>query len=175
MKVAIINENVDSWWVSSIAYRVLITELLDVGFKVIERSNLEKVIKEQKITETLTSKNGQADDTEESNNFTLSVLDRNTIKEIGNMLGVDYLIITYVVPKFNLKMGIATFRLVNVYSGEIMTSTTVHTPILGSDINEAMEYVAIDIMEAIKTGKNIIRNKRESINSKPSFNLNPNG
>jgi curli biogenesis system outer membrane secretion channel CsgG len=158
MKVAIINENVDSWWVSSIAYRVLITELMDVGFKVIERSNLEQVIKEQKFTESMTIKKDK-NEKEESQNFTLSVLDKNSIQEIGNMLGVDYLIITYVVPRYDLKMALGTFRLVNVYSGEIVTSTTVYSPMDGSEVDVLMKQVANDIMYVSKNGKGIVRNR----------------
>ena len=43
LKVAVISENIDSCWVSSVTHRALITELMDVGFTVIERSNLEKI------------------------------------------------------------------------------------------------------------------------------------
>ena len=107
IKVAIINENIDSWWVSSISYRVLITELMDAGFKVIERTNLENIIKEQKLTSSgLSTSENENDET--SKNYISSILDKNSIKEIGNMLGVDKLIITYVVPNRDRKIGICT-------------------------------------------------------------------
>ena len=57
IKVAIINENSDYWWATSVSYRVLITELMDVGFKVIERTNLETLIKEQKLSSSGLSNN----------------------------------------------------------------------------------------------------------------------
>ena len=160
IKVAIINENIDSWWVSSISYRVLITELMDAGFKVIERTNLENIIKEQKLTSSgLSTSENENDET--SKNYISSILDKNSIKEIGNMLGVDKLIITYVVPNRDRKIGICTIRLVEVFSGEILTSTTVFAPMEGSNIDVIMKQVANDMMEAYKTGKRIIRNELE--------------
>ena len=160
IKVAIINENIDSWWVSSISYRVLITELMDAGFKVIERTNLENIIKEQKLTSSGLS-NSENENDETSKNYISSILDKNSIKEIGNMLGVDKLIITYVVPNRDRKIGICTIRLVEVFSGEILTSTTVFAPMEGSNIDVIMKQVANDMMEAYKTGKRIIRNELE--------------
>ena len=159
IKVAIINENIDSWWVSSVSYRVLITELMDVGFKVIERTNLENVIKEQKLTASGLLNYPDNENDEITSNPTSSVLDKNTIKEIGNMLGVDKLIITYVVPNINRKIGICTIRLVDVFSGEILTSTTVFAPMKGNEVDVIMKQVANDIMEAYTTKKRIIRNK----------------
>ena len=77
------------------------------------------------------------------------------------MLGVDKLIITYVVPNRDRKIGICTIRLVEVFSGEILTSTTVFAPMEGRNIDVIMKQVANDMMEAYKTGKRIIRNKLE--------------
>ena len=156
IKVAVINENADSWWVSSIAYRTLITELMDVGFKVIERTNLEQIIKEQKLTTSSGLSDGEDETTKE---YISSVLDKNTIKEIGNMLGVDKLIVTYVVPNRNLKMSLCTIRLVDVFSGEVLTSTTIYAPLKGSSIDLLMKQAANDIMEAYKNGKGIVRDE----------------
>ena len=156
IKVAVINENADSWWVSSIAYRTLITELMDVGFKVIERTNLEQINKEQKLT---TSSGLTDKENETTKEYISSVLDKNTIKEIGNMLGVDKLIVTYVVPNRNLKISLCTIRLVNDFSGEVLTSTTIYAHLKGSSVDVIMKQAANDIMEAYKSGKKIIRNE----------------
>ena len=157
IKVAVINENADSWWVSSIAYRTLITELMDVGFKVIERTNLEQIIKEQKLTTSSGLSNDEEDET--TKEYISSVLDKNTIKEIGNMLGVDKLIVTYVVPNRNLKMSLCTIRFVDVFSGEVLTSTTIYAPLKGSSIDLLMKQAANDIMEAYKNGEGIVRDE----------------
>ena len=132
---------------------------MDVGFKVIERTNLEHIIKEQRLTsgsgltEKLISENE-----EKNQEYITSVLDKNTIKEIGNMLGVDKLIVTYVVPNRNLQIRLCTFRLVDVYSGEVLTSTTIYAPLDGGTVDVLMKQAANDIMEAYKNGKKIIRN-----------------
>lgn len=47
IEIAIIPENWDTYWISSFAYRALITELMDVGFTVIESSNIVSIIDEQ--------------------------------------------------------------------------------------------------------------------------------
>ena len=160
IKIAVINENADSWWVSSIAYRTLITELMDVGFKVIERTNLEDIIKEQRLTTSSGLAAGLVSGNEEINQeYVTSVLDKNTIKEIGNMLGVDKLIITYVVPNRNLKISLCTIRLVDVFSGEVLTSTTIYAPFDGGSVDVLMKQAANDIMEAYKNGNKIIRNE----------------
>ena len=85
--------------------------------------------------------------------------DKNTIKEIGNMLGVDKLIVTYVVPNRNLKISLCTIRLVDVFTGEVLTSTTVYAPLNGGSVDVLMKQAANDIMEAYKSGKGIIRDK----------------
>ena len=160
IKVAVINENADSWWVSSIAYRTLITELMDVGFKVIERTNLEQIIKEQRLsTASGLAAKLVAGNEETNQEYVTSVLDKNTIKEIGNMLGVDKLIVTYVVPNRNLKISLCTIRLVDVFTGEVLTSTTVYAPLNGGSVDVLMKQAANDIMEAYKSGKKIIRNE----------------
>ena len=159
IKIAVINENADSWWVSSIAYRTLITELMDVGFKVIERSNLEQIIKEQRLTTSSGLSELVSNDEEKNQEYITSVLDKNTIKEIGNMLGVDKLIVNYVVPNRNLKISLCTIRLVDVFSGEVLTSTTIYAPLQGGSVDVLMKQAANDIMEAYKSGERIVRNK----------------
>ena len=160
LKVAVINENADTWWVSSVAYRVLITELMHVGFKVIERTNLEHIIKEQKLTNTIGRSLKETEDSNESTEmYITSTLDKNTIKEIGSMLGVDKLIVTYVVPNRGHKVTFCTIRLIDVYSGEVLTSTTIYSPMEGTSVDIIMKQAAYDIMQSYKTGKNIIRNK----------------
>ena len=158
LKVAVISENLDNWWTTSVAHRVLITELMDAGFTVVERSNLDNILKEQRLS----SASGliKNDDEEKNSSGKESyVLDKNSISEIGEMLGVKKLILVYVVPNWNNKISLCTVRLVDVLSGKIQTSTTIHAPLSGKDIDLIMKQVANDMMSAYKTGKNIVRNK----------------
>ena len=175
IKVAVINENTDPYWVTSIAYRTLITELMDVGFKVVERTNLQKIIVEQNMTSKGLIKESDAENHTE---HIMSVLDKNNIKELGSMLGVDKLIVIYAVPSSNLKISICTIRLVDVFSAEVLTSTTIYAPLtgsiaLGSSIDVLMKQAANDIMEAYKSGEKIIRNKLSIDQSNKSRETSP--
>jgi hypothetical protein len=151
-KVAMIQENWDNYWVSSISYRSLITELMDVGFKVIEMENLDKILDEQKRQYS-----GLVDDSKdelESNDT--GFLNKTTIAQIGKMLDVEYLIPVYVMPS-NRKVNMATVRLVSVETGEVITSTTIVTPLLGKDVDIVMKQVALDMGESFIEKKKVLR------------------
>ena len=154
VSLAIIPENYDNYWVSSFAYRALITELMDVGFTVIERSNLESIIGEQKIQLSGVIK----DEESESQTTELRILDKNSIAKLGEIFGVGHLLMVYVVPS-GREIHMATLRLVDVTTAEILTSTTLVTPRSGQEVDLMMKQVAIDIAEVINTKKRIIRNK----------------
>ena len=152
VKVAVLPENWDYYWVSAFAYRSLITELMDVGFKVIERSNLVSILNEQKLQNS-----GLVEDRE---NFLYETrtLDRIKIAKLGKLLGVDKLVLIYVVPS-GRKLNMATIRMVDVESSVVLTSTTVIIPTKGEDVDVIMKQVASDIAESIRTRKKIIRRK----------------
>jgi len=151
--IAIIPENWDSYWISSFAYRALITELMDVGFNVIERSNLESIIEEQELQQS-----GLIKGEEESKSFETRTLDKTSIAKLGEMLGVEKLILIYVVPS-GRQLHMATIRLVDVETAKILSSTTVITPDNGQDADIIMQQVAIDIVEVINNNETIVRNK----------------
>ena len=153
IKVAVISENKDSFFVTSAAHRVLITELLDVGFTVIERNNLDQIIKEQWISSEITSNNNQDEITKEY------VLDKELISKIGKMLGVDKLILVYVIPDAGNKISLSTIRMVETSTAEVITSTTIHAPLQGKDIDLLMKQAAVDMMYAYKNGIKVVRNK----------------
>ena len=107
--VALIQENWDNFWISGITYRALITELMDVGFRVIEMENLDKILKEQKRQYSgLVDDEGDKDEINDT-----GFLNKTTISELGKMLGVEYLIPIYVIPT-GRKVNMATVRLVSV-------------------------------------------------------------
>ena len=59
--------------------------------------------------------------------------------------------------------------MVDVYSGEVLTSTSIYAPLKGSSVDVLMKQAANDIMEAYKNGEGIIRDKlQSSINSQAS-------
>ena len=90
--VALIQENWDNFWISGITYRALITELMDVGFKVVEMENLDIILDEQKRQYS-----GLVEENAELVGET-GFLNKTSIARIGKMLGVDYLIPVYVIP-----------------------------------------------------------------------------
>ena len=155
-KVAIIQENVDSYWVSGISYRALITELMDVGFKVIEMENLDKILDEQTRQYSGLVDTDADKDSDKSKSNDTGFLNKTTIAQIGKMLEVEYLIPVYVMPT-SRKVNMATVRLVSVESGEVITSTTIVTPILGRDVDIVMKQVALDIGESFTGKKKVLR------------------
>ena len=150
--IAIIPENWDTFWISSFAYRALITELMDVGFSVIERSNLVSIFEEQSLQQS-----GLLKTEEEIKSFETRTLDKTSIAKLGKMLGVEKLLLIYVVPT-GRQLHMATIRLVDVETARILTSTTVITPDDGQDADVIMKQVAIDIADVIKNQEKIERN-----------------
>jgi len=151
--VSVIQENWDSYWTSGVAYRALITELMDVGFKVVEMENLDIILDEQRRQYSgLVEENKEKKDTKDTR-----FLNKTTISELGKMLGVEYLIPIYIVPT-GRKVNMATMRLVSVETGEVVTSTTIATPALGKDVDTIMKQVALDMAESFSSGKKITRN-----------------
>lgn len=160
--VAVIQENWDNFWISGIAYRALITELMDVGFKVVEMENLDIILDEQRRQYS-----GLVDDNDDENikdSEDTGFLNKTTISEIGNMLGVKYLIPIYVVPT-GRKVNMATLRLVSVETGEVITSTTIATPTLGRDVDVVMKQVALDMGESFTKSEKIIRAQLYGVNN----------
>lgn len=152
--VALIQENWDNFWISGITYRALITELMDVGFRVIEMENLDKILKEQKRQYSgLVDDKGDKDEINDT-----GFLNKTTISELGKMLGVEYLIPIYVIPT-GRKVNMATVRLVSVETGEVITSTTIVTPTLGRDVDIVMKQVALDMGESFTEHKKVLRSK----------------
>jgi hypothetical protein len=148
--VALIQENWDNFWISGITYRALITELMDVGFKVVEMENLDTILEEQKRQYS-----GLVEENEELVGET-GFLNKTSIARIGKMLGVDYLVPVYVIPT-GRKVNMATVRLVSVESGEVITSTTIVAPTLGQDVDVIMKQVALDIAESFTQKKKVVR------------------
>jgi len=122
LKIAVIPENWDPTGISGFVPRALITEFLDMGFTVIERSQLEKILSE--------SKPRQIDITKEEKPLPppmrkSPVLDRDTIKKIGQSLGVDALLLTYIIPDYSMKtISRASIRLVDVETASVLFSIT---------------------------------------------------
>ncbi|MFX0139539.1 MAG: CsgG/HfaB family protein [Candidatus Hodarchaeota archaeon] len=152
-KIAVIPENWDTYWISSFSYRALITELMDVGFNVIERSNLEAILGEQKLQQSglIETKEDQ------SVNFQTYTLDKNKIAEIGRLLGVNNLILVYVVPT-GRKIHLGTVRLVDVETGKVLTSTTFVAPFNGEDTDVVMKQISLDIVLALRSKSRVIHN-----------------
>ena len=160
LNIVVIPENWDTWWATSFAYRALITELIDAGFTVIERSNLITILEELKLQHTgFVKEQGEKikEKRKERRSYEINPLDRTSIKKFGEMLGADALLLVYVVPHFR-DIHMATFRLVDVGTAKVLTSTTVVTP-EGQDVDIIMKQVAIDIKEAFDKNKRVLRKK----------------
>lgn len=152
-KIAVIPENWDTYWISSFSYRALITELMDVGFNVIERSNLEAILGEQQLQQS-----GLIEIKEDKNvNFQTYTLDKNKITEIGRLLGVNNLILVYIVPT-GRKIHLGTVRLVDVETGKVLTSTTFVAPFDGEDTDVVMKQISLDIVSTLKSKSRVIHN-----------------
>lgn len=151
MKIAIIPENL--YWLGSPNFfpRALITELLDIGFEVIERTQLEKILGETVLEQKGVTKG----DTQKGRD--VSILDKNSIKKLGELLGVDALLITYIIPNHNDNIAKATFRLVDIQTGKVIFSTTFVNRATGSD-EVSIEKLLPIVAEHIK---GIIEGKRK--------------
>ncbi len=121
MKIAVIPENW-YWSVSSFLPRALITEFMDLGFVVIERSQLERILKEIKLEQTGVVKGKKEKPKDEVVNF--DVFDKRSIKKLGEILGVDAFLVTYVIPTYSGNVSKATFRLVHTETSKVLFSTT---------------------------------------------------
>ena len=97
-------------------------------------------------------------DKKEIRSFETRTLDRTTISQLGEALGVDKLLMIYVVPS-GRKLHMATIRLVDVKTAKVLTSTTVITPATGQDADIIMKQISIDIADVINNSERIVRNK----------------
>ena len=152
-EVAVIPENWDSYWISSFSHRALITELMDAGFVVIERSNIEMTVKEKQSD----TKGKVKTDDDGTTYFEFHTLDKTSISELGVKLGVKHLILVYVVPT-GRKVHMGTIRLVDVATAKVITSTTFIAPFKGEDAAIVMRQVALDIVDVLRSKAKIIRN-----------------
>ena len=122
IKIAVIPENWYWLGVSNFFPRALVTEFLDLGFTVVERSQLEEVFKELKL-----SASGAVKEDEKTANapgVDFGVLDKTSIKKIGDLLGVNAILLTYIVPTMDDEVSKATFRLVDVETAQVLFSIT---------------------------------------------------
>ena len=159
MKIAIIPEN--WYWLGSPNFfpRALITELLDIGFEVIERTQLEKVLGETVLEQQgVTKEEKQNKAKEVQKGMDISILDKNSIKKLGELLGVDAFLLTYIIPNQNGNIDQATFRLVDIRTGKVMFSTTFVNSNTSTDeisIERLLPIVAEHIKEIIKGKKKV--------------------
>lgn len=122
MKIAVIPENWYWLGVSNFLPRALVTEFMDLGFTVVERSQLEEVFKELKLDASGAVKEDEKKKTEQGTDF--AILDKTSIKKLGELLGVNALLVTYIVPSYNNDVNQATFRLVDVETAQVLFSVT---------------------------------------------------
>lgn len=161
-KIAIIQENWDNWWVSDFVPKALITELVGVDVKIIERTQLVTILKELKF-----QRSGAVKGEEEIENKSISInpLDKENIKKLGQIWGVDAMLMVYVVPEVE-KRGIdmATFRLIDVETSEVILSITVTTDWRRNEITDILSDVAENIKKAfekeITTIEELLKDKK---------------
>lgn len=122
MKIAVIPENWYWLGVSNFLPRALVTEFMDLGFTVVERSQLEEVFKELKLDASGAVKEDEKRKPEQGADF--AILDKTSIKKLGELLGVNALLVTYIVPTYNNDVNQATFRLVDVETAQVLFSVT---------------------------------------------------
>lgn len=123
IKIAVIPENWYWLGVSNFLPRALITEFMDLGFTVVERSQLEEVFKELKLGASGAVKEKESKKLDKGGDF--GILDKTSIKKVGEMLGVNALLISYIVPGYNQNIvNQATFRLVDVETAQVLFSVT---------------------------------------------------
>jgi len=158
IKIAVIPEN--WYWVGTPNFlpRALITEFLDLGFTVVERSQLERIFSEVKLDLSGAVKDEQTK-RKTAEGIEFGVLDKTSIKKTGELLGVDALLITYIVPTYDDNIDKATFRLVNSETAQVLFSITV--------INNKTDIVAVDkIIETISANIKQLLEGKEKILSK---------
>lgn len=140
VKIAVLPENWYWTGVSNFLPRALITEFLDLGFEVVERTQLERLFEEMKLDYSGAVKD-RKEARMEGGNF--ETLDKTSLKKMGELLGVNALLITYIVPTFSSSMkssdkgaewssgesiSQATFRLVDIETAKVLFSITVINP-----------------------------------------------
>lgn len=124
IRIAVIPEN--WYWLGTPNFlpRALITEFLDLGFQVVERSQLETIFRELKLDAS-----GIVKDEDKKSiapqGVNLGILDKTSIKKIGELLGVDAILVSYIVPTYSDGIAKATFRLVNTETAEVLFSITI--------------------------------------------------
>ncbi|MBU2573537.1 MAG: CsgG/HfaB family protein [Elusimicrobia bacterium] len=123
IKIAVIPENWYWLGVSNFLPRALITEFMDLGFTVVERAQLEEVFQELKLNASGAVKDEEKKKSDKGLDF--AVLDKTSIKKIGELLGVNALLVSYIVPSYNENVvNQATFRLVDVETAQVLFSVT---------------------------------------------------
>ena len=171
MKIAVIPEN--RYWldVSNFLPRALVTEFMDLGFTVLERSQLEEVFKELKLNAS--GAVSEAEKNKSEQDWSGAILDKTSIKKIGELLGVDALLVTYIVPTRDDGISKATFRLVDVQTAQVLFSTTFINSSGGKKGNSPapVKEIIEDISRSVE--KLLAGEKRYSVKMKPSRN--PNG
>jgi len=123
-KIAVIPENWYWFGVSNFLPRALITEFMDLGFTVVERAQLEEIFQELKLNASGAIKDDEKKKTGQGGDF--AVLDKASIKKIGELLGVNALLLTYIIPTSRDEKDVsqATFRLVDVETAQVLFSVT---------------------------------------------------
>ena len=163
MKIAVIPENW-YWSVSSFLPRALITEFMDLGFVVIERSQLENILKEMKLEQTGVIKEKKEITSDKV--FDLEVFDKRSIKKLGEILGVDAFLVTYVIPTYAGDVSKATFRLVHTETSKVLFSTTFIQDDKGPiPIRIVIETIAQDI-KLLLEGNDKVITKKDVYNNK---------
>lgn len=155
LKIAVIPEN---WYwkgVSSFLPRALITEFIDLGFTVIERSQLEALFGELKLDLSgVIKEKGVVD---------IEILDKTSIKKMGEMLGVDALLLTYIIPTSQDNISKATFRLVDVGTAKVLFSITLINP-------KNLESIPVrTIIDAISSNIEQVLNGKGKIITEPTL------
>lgn len=123
IKIAVIPENRYRLGLSNFLPRALITEFLDLGFTVVERAQLEEIFQEMKLGASGAVKEEESKKLEKGLDF--GVLDKTSIKKVGEILGVNALLVSYIIPGYNEEaVNQATFRLVDVETAQVLFSVT---------------------------------------------------
>jgi len=151
-KVAVINENFDSYWVSQYTFRALITELMDEKIAVIERTQLQKLLDEKELEQA-----GISEKSDDQKTFIYTFLDKHEIKKLGQLWGVDHIITIFIVPH-GRELHMGTVRLINVNSGKIITSTTFELQ-RAQYAQKVLKKIANSIVNSLKNQDTIIDSK----------------
>src|SRR3989339_1998275 len=169
IKIAVIPEN--WYWIGSPNFlpRALITEFLDLGFTVVERSQLEGIFKEIKLDLSGAVKDEKTKERVQGIDF--GTLDKTSIKKAGELLGVDALLITYIIPTYYDGIDKATFRLVKTENAEVLLSITLinsqESPI---SVKTIIDTISSNIRQLLDGENKIINNEA---NLGKSITVNP--